>query len=361
MKNIILSSFSRFLIGALIFSSLANASSMSDGTKRERLTLFWWNVIYGKYNSKENGYPVLKRLRKVLRSSTAPDIIIFGEADKGLNFLYNYREKEIEKNLKREVKTLLNRKYQKREFEAYSFERNSGFVYFIKKGLDYETVFHRYLSWSDIKKSNEERVSYERLWIKKNPAVKNFVRPFFEIKVKSQDKILSIIPIHFCQPWKLLKSEWQSSNKAKSWIWNKLGYFYTGASIVFGKQGNSLQNSLNNPHYYQVTDFRSNLEKVMGKAIDRNPTVLIGDFNIPKKFIFKTAAFKLLERNFSDAFTSDQASYTYPATKNSGSGIDTRLKIDHSLVNKQVKAHSARVFKWRGSDHFPISVDISVK
>jgi len=163
---------------------------------------------------------------------------------------------------------------------------------------------------SEIKSKNSDEFTSESYWS----------RPKVSFKVEHNKKDYKISPVHLSNPWSLMAD--------CAGIWNM-------PKII--KRG------VENANYIQA-------ENVVTSFSEKESTIVIGDFNAPKKFFGGSSnSYNILSEAFGpSAIMSDQFTYDDPRRR------FPSLSIDHAFVSSDLSIKKGEVLPFAGSDHLPI-------
>jgi endonuclease/exonuclease/phosphatase family metal-dependent hydrolase len=258
------------------------------------LRVIWWNVG-GHYEKSSVGAIEYGRLI----NQQKPDILILGE-------YFNESEPELEEQ------------FQYKTFKAnYDHKPNFGIVVLSHYPFTVDDQNHK-LAWLPEHKQDIWPETY------KNEASK-FERPFWIVKFNHPTR-LNIVPIHLLQPWVEMK---KATNTART-IYN----------VLYGTD---------HPLEVQIQNLKSALQDHVDPS---EPTLMIGDFNIPDRWLFiEPATFKTLKQdwNYVRPIFGRRASY------------ENYFRLDHAFTNTSAHTSAntpcARILEYKGSDHYPLLVE----
>ena len=296
--------------------SLANAHG---------LRIFWWNIHNGRIGKKPT--PSLSRnLIQLIHSNLAPDIMVFGE----------YQNSSLSAGAHAELQDAYPYSFQ------WSYPPTPGYgqVAFSKYPMSVSRM--EPLDFTPIQPITEaQRDHYREVWCAPREAC---TRMFVSLDINVGGKVIQLIPIHLFDGWRK---------------YSQLdGQMETALEILFGKD---------NPVAFQLSRFQALLRESLKPALDAasdpamkvRPTIVIGDFNIPKTLMnVKTRMYQNLAHNLVEVFKRNPT--TFPAMSAQERGHYPNMEIDHAFLAGKLQSRGAEVLPLRGSDHYPISLVVSM-
>ncbi|MCB9092580.1 MAG: hypothetical protein H6621_12955 [Halobacteriovoraceae bacterium] len=310
---------------------------------KDQVRIMWWNILNGALYSQMDGINlVTENIINLSQKKYAPDIMIFGE------YILNENHQKIEKELIKKYPYTRFIQYNKKHYRYIAFYSKYPIKRVITERLTWYNSFKDIETWEKRCKllPGTDVVDY------KAPNCSTFFRTFIKIVLTKKDKEFAVYPIHLLQPWDDLKryyaEKYYSSDLAKLLVLN------------------DIINDRDNPIVIQASKF---INKFWGHHKTGEPFVILGDFNIPRVFKYvlksKPYSYTLFERSFTPAITQGSSFPTEFIRKSNPSFKNfPDMHIDHafSILNPYHPVfQNAQILPFSGSDHYPISVDLTVK
>lgn len=280
---------------------------------------------------RQNGLPPINILESNLRClaerDDGPDFILLGEAK--------------ESRFSSRVRASLFRAYRYRvEIPYTSLQTDRGF--WILSRIPFE-VSTEPLDWVDPALKSNDRKAYETRWTKEyNIAASYMARTFAVLTFKMNEKTFRVIPVHLLMPWAVIRDH------------ASFGKFAAAFEMIAGTE---------HPLYNQIANLKNKIDRLRSRHPNDHVLVL-GDFNMPSEFMgIRPKSWSYLigghpkHGSIRDAFSDQPA--TWPAFFGDQETTPQAVAIDHALVSPGVRVHSAEVFPFVGSDHYPLFLSIS--
>ncbi len=290
------------------------------------LKVMWWNLgcssdlglnkipsrIRNDFHPK-NQFENLKTLIGDL--SLAPDVLILGE------YCPRYFDSQTDADE-------LLRDFYPYEFHLDRsnplFELRNGFLILSKYELELQK--NSVLLEGDF--LDQERMleceeAYGREFYKHSFTKGFYDRPLLEFRVEKNGRVYNLSPIHLSNPWRVIH-RCLGSNRAKTWF-----------ELTFGED---------NSVYHQAL-------QLVDEYSDSSRTILIGDFNAPKRVkVLQSMPFSILDNVFNSAISSmDNTFYD----ERSGFGS---FSLDHAFLSEDLVVKEEMILPFAGSDHLPIYI-----
>ena len=295
----------------LLLFCLLNLFSVSVLLGAE-VDIIWWNVarvgidthgakIPRSKKEKSRNLLLVSQITK-LAETHSPEHFIMGEI--------------VETAFPKSFWDKMRRIYHYHKFFSYnSTYPEFGILVFSKTG-PHKTI-EKNMPWYPAGRESEFKTKWLRPF-SDDPHSKTYVQLEYGVHKASY----SLIPVHLMQPWMQIEKEF--------------GVLKTLDIMV---------NEANQPLIYQLASLLK-FTKMLTPPGQR--FIVIGDFNFPKKILFrKTYAYSLISKNL------DMLGKTGGTFKSSFLNLGTPLDLDQ-VYGRGVRAQSLKVLKSKGSDHHPI-------
>lgn len=274
----------------------------------------WWNIQKGE-TSEKMGQPLLSEGLNYFIEKLDSDIVILGE--------YLNDKPLIDDSLLEKVK----KNYSYTFIPYNKLKANFGFLVLSK--LPYEIKKKDLLDWHP-----GHDLEFVEKW-KKTPRVPEaFERDFLILEFKGlNEEKFSVIPVHQLQPWgRIVKSKSFPFGHIKA-VW-------------------SIINCENNPLYWQTYSLIKRVQE-----LGANNTIVLGDFNISPRFLgLRTPIYSMLKKNLNQV---ECGGSSFPADRSSFITDCFGLKLDHVFLKDMPKSAKAEILKLKGSDHYPLLLEIN--
>lgn len=303
----------------------SNLKKLGELSKKRARTILWWNVAWGHYNGDGS---LDKNLLGLVNSKVSPDVIVMGEYKPQAFTMPTIAALELT--------------YPHMAFVPSEPGDATGVVIWSKHPFKSSAVYP--LDWTSMRATATEQEAYRNEWTSFDPGwVKYWNRAFAHYEVAFTDgALVNVAPVHLCSPW--------------STVFKKIGTWKTLRTMM-GAQ--------DNPLLFQQQRLLEDLKRDFGANLDRAPLILIGDFNVPAKIPVPIVGgtpkqFKLLRGPLEDAVDNDDDTFPTKSTAHDQSGPlkNHSIKIDHAFYNKKIKGARAEVLNLKGSDHYPVLMQI---
>ena len=294
-------------------------------------------------------YYIEENLTSLIASPFAPDVIILGE-----DYLY-----EDGSSIASEV--LFNAGYE-RVVIPY-FDGTADMISFYFKGM---AVWENPLAVdpSPIWMSSEERLEYHQFWLSRMPHQIELSRPFTHFIYQKNDHspIYHLYPTHLINPWRAVNAI-KNQKVEKEWFSDVARGPRVNWNLFMEFQSDD------NPLYYQL----SNMKTLFEASVDSFPEeahIFLGDFNTASRSVpdekkvlkhlvpISSKGYRLLADDFNDLFKGERP--TIPSMISDE--LDENkpaFRIDHAFANDRVRKLQSAILTMRGSDHYPIWMEVS--
>jgi len=288
----------------------------------------WWNIGKGVSSRKQKaklGYsPLDRNLQKLPLSKMGPDVLILGE------YLPEYLEPETLAHLR------ATHPYQKTfvyATEGYGLKRAIG-VFSTQPFVSHYQAGG--LDWTPPGDDAEERADYREEYLAQDPSAREaYPRGYQRIEVKAPSGVVSLAPVHLCNPWPAKKRD--------------DGQFWTGLELMLESD---------NPVANQIQHELRWFKRDIGSDWWRKPLLFLGDFNMPTEiYAVQPAALGPLNWLMSDPI-GWKSTFSFPALSDMDSRDYPQMRIDHAWKTSSLDVIDAEVLELRGSDHYPLWVSI---
>ncbi len=322
----------------IAIAACALAASLSWGSARAaELKVVWWNVEWGNENETskyvlDTPRPLDSNLRSLIQKEN-PDVLAFGE----------YREDALNERTQAFLATLYP--YQTHFYYGGIQIHVLSVAVFSRVPFKVDPVV-RLLDWVPEGLSATSEEAYKYAWGALCPDSKDFVRPLGHLEMEKEGRKLHLALAHFANPWMCYKVGIESKLRGKIEVYAQI------------RSGHS-------PLTDQVRDLHQALQGIFSPGYEKRENLLLmGDFNIPRKLplpllgnVETPGIYWQLKGPLKDAF-GDRCPKTFPVEPSSSAGLTPDLKIDHAFTSETVKTLEAKVARYPGSDHYPISVRV---
>lgn len=324
--------------------------------------IFWWNIAGEGFKNLPLPKVGLQNdvywsdrgavLGNILRHITKyqPDLIILGEFPEGL--IANYEM----------------------ELPSYSFVES---IPYYPGSSNTIAIFSRQRiveiseGTLDIAAQEPSSPSNKNLQINKSFWNRNYIsdRTFklFQVQTETSQYILS--PLHLVNPWPTYSKIYRNGNYpgagAMSYLKVAKNQMLRG-EVTKSKKNEEIYNPLQN----QVRDY---LDQTTQSHINQEPLLLIGDFNSPTRilpygyprilgpsFLVPGLGHRLFEKHYQSSFKLGFDNIHTIPTETAGKG-KPKVRIDKAFTTTSLKAQNKWIFKYAGSDHYPIQLDVLIK
>lgn len=211
----------------------------------------------------------------------------------------------------------------------------------------------------------QKRRANESFWNSKRIQTRNFT--VFE--VQSPKTSFYLAPLHLVNPWPAYAEIYRNGNYPGA---SKLSYLKVAnhqmlkGEITSNKQGETIYNPLQN----QLNNF---LEIIKSLQYHQAPLIVLGDFNSPTRILpygypkllapnllVPAKGHRLISQVLTPAFYGKfQNVHTIP-TLTGGEG-KPKVRIDKAFLSDSLVANKMWIYRYSGSDHYPIQIDIQTK
>lgn len=193
-------------------------------------------------------------------------------------------------------------------------------------------------------------------------------RLFQLLQVQTDEGEFVLSPLHFVNPWPAYSAIYRNGDYPGA---GALSYLAVAreqmlrGKVVKNKKGVQIYNPLQN----QVRDY---LYQIDALDLKDEPLLLIGDFNSPSrilpygypKFLDRSLlvpglGHQLLADQFQNPFAKNIGDVETIPTKTAGKG-KPKVRIDKAFHSSQLKTAAIWIYKYAGSDHYPIQLDIEL-
>lgn len=283
------------------------------------LKILWWNVMSGELavNNRIRSSGPLRlnvlesNLYELIQSSLAPDILAFAEFNK--------------RGFSKQFQEVLLEKYPYFHYESVNEKFTiMGQAVFSKTPL--KSKESKVLGWG-----NNENSSLARTQV--------YSRRFNHFEIEWDNKNYHFFPVHFLNFWPHLEEDIKKIYKSKY-----LSKGIVGAEVFFGRT---------NPHAAQLNEFLENIGKNNFTPSDH--VLIVGDFNVPKKFsFFEPYGFKKLRGNLKDLTGERKGQFSFPSLSSPDRSSYPRMQIDHCFGSAQIRCKRSAILPLKGSDHYPL-------
>ena len=312
------------------FAKKFSAPNASEASKS--LKIFWWNIEKGLTNAQAGDDALNKNLVTLatMPRDQAPDVIALGE------FEYDPMNSKTLRALRANYTEI---------FLPYSvFTADFGMALYVRKDLEVETFPLRELEWAPTPE-------YRQKWINMDYEAQLFDRYYVRVRVgRPGYSKVNIVPVHLLQPWSMLKKNLEGIY-GNDRLGRLRAFFETAAAVLLEKD---------NPLVRQAQSLSKYLDADFGKNRDREPVVMLGDFNVPQGVgPVTTRGYEVLIQGLKAAFK--DTTPTFPAKSAAISKEVRKIHLDHAFVSSLIKKTHAMVLYLKGSDHYPIMVSVEPK
>ena len=291
---------------AILPESLANLTSVQG------LRVMWWNIHDGRPAAKPAPY-LSRNLIQLIHSELAPQVIVFAE----------YRDSSLSPEALNEV----NKAYPHTFKWSYPYSFGYGLVLYSKYPFQLSKLENMDVTpIANIQEPEQEQ--YRNFWCGSQLGC---LRLFASFDINVNGKNIQLIAVHIFDVWRRYSAV---NGKAR-----------TAQEIVFGNK---------NPLENQLIRFKGLLdEKLISPSGERPPSIIIGDFNIPKRLLgFQPLMYRGLKQNLVEVFQKNPISF--PAKSADERGHYPKMLIDHAFLSGAIQSDAAKVLPLRGSDHYPL-------
>jgi len=287
-----------------------SSTAVSSLEQTSGLKVFWWNIHGGRITSEPAPY-LSRNLITLIHSKIAPDMIAFAE----------YGDASLSEDALRE----LRRAYPYIQEWNYPYANDYGLALYSR--YPFENTKMEALDVTPLKDISEsQRSDYRKYWCGSDVGC---TRMFASFNVNVNGKIIQLVPTH-------LFDIWRKFGEVK-------GKVATAEEILVGK---------NNPLEYQLIRFRALLDSQLAAALT-SPTIVIGDFNIPKYLMgLHPRMYNLLKGDMEDVSSFNPT--TFPAKSADERNHYPLMNIDHAFLAGQIQSSKFVVLPLKGSDHYPL-------
>jgi len=307
--------------------------------KRNSVRILWWNIDRGWTNQSLNDNALEKNLVELSASNRAPEILILGEYTEPQVMDLPLGEDKIDIYIPPALSPSTRKQLRNSYGLPLKISYGIGYHFLIYSKIPLGKPVSKKLSW---KPSDY----YAEVLASEGWDSSEYSRNYVRIPFQVGKTIFHLGPLHLIQPWRQMMEVFEKRYPNFSFL-SKLS---VAREIIFGK---------NSPLFYQVKSLFSQVRSdYYNKTDPKERIILIGDFNIPKQiFGLQTATFSILKDPLIDSFKSDK-SHTFPASSAHESRIFPKMKLDHALVTPKVNISLATVLHLKGSDHYPILLEV---
>lgn len=307
---------------------LEKREMVSKKIEGSSVKIFWWNILFNP--PKTLDWDVLEQNLSLLSrdSILSPDVMVLGEV-----------RRSVRKKLVRDLS------------EVYPYQHSIPYLGRFDKNESYEIlVFSKNpilvhgevlpIAWNRRSDQNDDgwQVDWKGL----------MTRPYQKLSIQDEDRgEYFLLPFHANQPWESILERHEKTGKLRVFF-----------DLVSGGK---------DPNTIQIENLMNQIENDFRKrpGFSDLPVVLLGDFNFPtqvgipgSKVGIKTASYRRIQEVLQDAFMGRNP-ISFPSIS---SGVSQyAFKIDHAFTSQSVQVHSADVFPFMGSDHYPIYVVFNLK
>jgi endonuclease/exonuclease/phosphatase family metal-dependent hydrolase len=281
----------------------------------EGLRVMWWNIEFGRRNTKEDKRPLSQNLVAIANSQLAPDVIGLGE----------YHSKALDGKTRRE----LTKHYPHHQMLPYG--KDKAIKVFSRYPL--ERMKNETMGYTSTQKGAAQTATFVKKWqgLTDGRAAASFPRPYAPLAVKVGNQTIDLLFVHLNQPWSTIREQ--------------SGKIAAGLSLVAGG---------NNPLIHQARHLRTKLERDYGSHVDGRPLMVLGDFNLPSHvFGVPVRTYAHISDNMKNPL-SFSGIPSWPTPNTEFAKKYPEMRIDHGLTNKQLQTTAASVLPISGSDHMPI-------
>ncbi len=336
-----LSVFPRFVLLALVVSAVQVAPAQAEhplewdivpqtalltrvNDAASGLRVLWWNIGKGVSSKKQKatlGYsPLDRNLQRLPLTHMGPDVLILGE------FLPSYLESDTLQVLEAAYPYRARFPYAK---NTEGQEREIGVFSRVPFQSRY---FSEALDFVPMGASVGEQEAYREEWSKGSMTREHeWVRSYQRIEFTTARGTVSLVPVHFSQPWALI-------------------------TATDGKWAAAFDMMLTGDHPIanQIERLFARLRSDLGEAWSRSPVVVLGDFNLPKQvYGIRPSALAPFRFPTHDVLAS-RSEFSFPAISDPDSKSVPQLRIDQAWGTASSLVTDAEVLQIRGSDHYPI-------
>jgi hypothetical protein len=194
-------------------------------------------------------------------------------------------------------------------------------------------------------------------------------RVFQLFQIQSDEGEFILAPIHLVNPWPAYSKLYRTGNHAGA---GALSYLKVAkeqmlkGKVTKNKNGETIYNPLQN----QARDLIYQLDNLQ---LNDEPLLIVGDFNSPSrilpygypKFLDRSLlvpglGHQLLAKRYKAPFEKHIDDVETIPTKFGGKG-KPRVRIDKAFLSKRLKTAALWIFKYSGSDHYPIQLDVEIR
>ncbi len=318
--------------------------SVSQPTAKGQMRVLWWNILDGTFNREALG----QNLAAMTAVSHPPDVIVLGEYHR-------------DHGLPESANTALKALYPYARFFPYSSDFPEKGIYVLSRVPVTDVAYQRdALDWTPAEWSQKQKAGYKRPFYRADQnETRQWQRSYIRLTLDWNGKRVDIAPVHTAMPWMVMKA-----------MAGPIGKATVAADITFGKK---------NPLIYQLQRLRTELKQDPGIHVS-DPLLVLGDFNMPRALAspLPSGPYQIMKAGFRDLFEKASTlpfwkrlcrtvfeglapqNVSFPTVegreKKPYGGL-LNMQLDHAFAKHS--AGSAEVLPLRGSDHYPILVDIS--
>ncbi len=278
--------------------------------------LLWWNVHNAMTNSTADA-TFAENISSLIQSESAPDVLAFGEF-------------RVE-NLGGAGSDEMLRRYPSHFEESYPGSPGYGLAVYSRypfKILSVDTLDFTPRTGQD----SASLAAYRLDWCGTSGMC---LRPLVILELNVNGTKLTLVVVHLFDAWR----KYRHDNGVLSTAWQ----------VMLGTD---------NPLWFQSQRFREVLAARLGRHLVDGKVVVMGDFNMPKEVLgTSTEGYEALSRGLVDALPDNAP--TFPASSSEEGAKYPAMQIDHVFVAPQVKVGSGCVLPLRGSDHYPIYIEVA--
>ena len=308
-------------------NSLRALSLTEASFGEETVSFLWWNIRQGQlrrsFVAGSGVSPLDKNLRTLAASPDRPDVIALGE----------YRREALEPS----TREALFRAYPHHRFFGYNARTPRHGILVASRHPMGEPVL-RELDFTPPGLDPAGRNAYRQEWESRTEHGHAFARTYINLPIHAGDRVIHFVPVHLIQPWQLMM-------RSEGWV-------DTAYQVMFG---------IENPLMYQLLRLRVFLQEDEGRDLDRNPLVVMGDFNVPDGAWMlgwqNSVGYQLMQSGL--RVTDSEHTPTFPARSAPERQSMDPMRIDHAFVSRSVEAVEQQTLELQGSDHYALWVSVT--
>lgn len=352
-----------YLKNGFILEGQSKTKTISQGSG-EQLKIFWWNIAGQSFSwkpidslniPKSSPWQQLGAVKGNIKNHTrvhSPDLIVLSEIKKSEESLF----------------TNLLPEYFFTEFIPYRVGASRGILILSLNPLfEIDSGELSIFPNNDPKLTQKDRQDNYVFWSRQN--IED--RPFSIFSIQANQQKFFFLPVHLVNPWPTYsiiykgKTKFPGSGALTSYR-VALKQMFLSETKKYKPKGQNQKINVVNPLHAQMKNLKTFL---LDNLYNLEPLIIFGDFNSPsrimpygtpildKRLDNPDKGHRLLEHHFKVPFSNFRSVETIP-TEHGGKG-KPKVRIDKAFTSQLIKTEKISIFKYSGSDHYPIQIIIS--